>query len=40
MDAIPPTKAALVHNIKRTIFQGGHCWDKTTKFATLPEASG
>ena len=28
MDAIPPTKAALVLRIKRGIFQGGHCWDK------------
>ena len=26
MDAIPPTKAALVYT--RAIFQGGHCWDK------------
>ena len=25
MDAIPPTRAALVQHIKRTVYQGGHC---------------
>ena len=28
MDAIPPTKAALVPNIKIAVYQGGHCWGK------------
>jgi len=28
MDAIPPTRAALVQHIKRAIYQGGHCWGK------------
>ena len=28
MDAIPPTKAALVQHIKRAVYQGGHCWGK------------
>ena len=25
---IPPTKTALVHNIKRAVYQGRHCWGK------------
>ena len=29
MDALPPTKAALVQHIKRAVYQGGHCWGKT-----------
>ena len=28
MDAIPPTRAALVEHIKRAVYQGGHCWGK------------
>ena len=39
MDAIPPTKAALVQHIKRAVYQGGHCWGKmlqTTMF--MPSA--
>ncbi len=28
MDAIPPTKAALVQHIRRAIYQDGHCWGK------------
>lgn len=28
MDALPPTKAALVQHIKRAVYQGGHCWGK------------
>ena len=28
MDAIPPTKAALVQHIKRAVCQGVHCWGK------------
>ena len=28
MDAIPPTRAALVHHIKRAVYQGGHYWGK------------
>ena len=28
MDAIPPTRAALVPHIKRAVYQGGHCWGK------------
>ena len=28
MDAIPPTRAALVQHIKRAVYQGGHCWGK------------
>ena len=28
MDAIPPTRAALLQHIKRTAYQGGHCRDK------------
>ena len=26
MDAIPPTRGALVQHIKRAVYQGGHCW--------------
>ena len=29
MDAIPPTRAALLQHIKRAVYQGGHCWGKT-----------
>ena len=25
MNAIPPTKAALLQHIKRAVYQGGHC---------------
>ena len=28
MDAIPPTRAALVQHIQRTVYQGGHCRGK------------
>ncbi len=29
MDAIPPTRAALIiQHVKRAIYQGGHCWGK------------
>ena len=28
MDAIPPTKAAVVQHIKRAVYQEGHCWGK------------
>ena len=28
MDAIPPTRAALVQHIQRAVYQGGHCWGK------------
>ena len=28
MDAIPPTKTALVQHIKRAVYQGGYCWGK------------
>ena len=28
MDAIPPTRAALLQHIKRAVYQGGHCWGK------------
>lgn len=28
MDALPPTKAALVQHIRRAVYQGGHCWGK------------
>ena len=31
MDAIPPTKAALVQHIKRAVYQGGHCWGRCCK---------
>ena len=26
MDALPPTKAALLQHIRRAVYQGGHCW--------------
>ncbi len=28
MEAIPPTKSALIQHIKRAVYQGGYCWDK------------
>ena len=28
MDAIPPTRAALLQHIKRAVYQGVHCWGK------------
>ena len=28
MDAIPPTRAALLQHIKRAVYQGGHCCGK------------
>ena len=28
MDTLPPTKAALVQHIQRSVYQGGHCWGK------------
>ena len=28
MDAIPPTRAALLQHIKRAVYQVGHCWGK------------
>ena len=28
MNAIPPTRAALVQHIRRAVYQGGHCWGK------------
>ena len=28
MDAIPPTRAALLQHIRRAVYQGGHCWGK------------
>ncbi|XP_071853660.1 uncharacterized protein [Apostichopus japonicus] len=28
MDAIPPTRAALLQHTKRAVYQGGHCWGK------------
>ena len=28
MDALPPTKAALMQHIRRAVYQGGHCWGK------------
>ena len=28
MDAIPPTRAALMQHIRRAVYQGGHCWGK------------
>ena len=28
MDAIPPTRAALLQHIKRAVYQGGHSWGK------------
>ncbi len=31
MDAIPPTRAALVHHVKREVYQGGHCCGKALK---------
>ena len=31
MDAIPPTRAALLQHIKRTVYQGGHCWGNACK---------
>ena len=33
MDAIPPTKAALIQHIKRAVYQGGHCWGNMFKVA-------
>lgn len=33
MDAIPPTRAALVQHIKRAVYQGGHCWGNAFKVA-------
>ena len=30
-DAIPPTRAALLQHIKRTVYQGGHCWGNACK---------
>ena len=29
MEDIPPTKGALVHHIRRTVYQGAHCWGNT-----------
>ena len=28
MDALPPSRAALIQHIKRAVYQGGHCWGK------------
>ena len=28
MEAIPPTRAALLQHTKRAVYQGGHCWGK------------
>lgn len=36
MDAIPPTKAALVQHIRRAVYQGGHCWGKALQ--AFPQA--
>ena len=33
MDAIPPTRGALVQHIKRVVYQGGHCWGQTNAVA-------
>uniref|UniRef100_A0A1X7T7W9 Tesmin/TSO1-like CXC domain-containing protein n=1 Tax=Amphimedon queenslandica TaxID=400682 RepID=A0A1X7T7W9_AMPQE len=33
MDAIPPTKAALIQHIRRAVYQGGHCWGKVYQAA-------
>ena len=33
MDAIPPTRGALVQHIKREVYQGGHCWGQATAVA-------
>ena len=33
MDAIPPTRAALVQHIMRAVYQGGHCWGCCTKLS-------
>ena len=33
MDAIPPTRAVLVQHIKRSVYQGGHCWGKALQVA-------
>ena len=40
MDAIPPTKAALVQHINRAVFQGGHCWGNMFKVATQLPSPG
>ena len=29
MEEIPPTKDALLLHLKRSVFQGAHCWGKT-----------
>ena len=31
MDAIPPTRAAIVQLAKRAVYQGGHCWGKAVQ---------
>ena len=37
IDAIPPTRAALVQHIKRAVYQGGHCWGKVLQaFPHIP----
>ena len=33
MDAIPPTKDALIHHIKRAVYQGGYCWGRSLEAA-------
>ena len=33
MDAIPPTRGALVQHIKRAVYQGEHCWGQATAVA-------
>ena len=33
MDAIPPTRGALVQHIKRSVYQGGNCWGQATAVA-------
>jgi len=34
MDAIPPTRAALMQHIRRAVYQGGHCWSKMLQHST------
>ena len=37
IEAIPPTRAALVQHIKRAVYQGGHCWGKAFEVVmTMP----
>ena len=39
MEAIPPTRRALVQHIKRAVYTGGHCWRNMLKVVIdLPSA--